>query len=228
MRKNRLFIQIGSILLSSLPKNARLARSSPAKATIRDVARLAGVGSMTVSRVLNHHPYVTETTAARVHRAIAKLNYSPNDVARALRGSKVKTIGLIVPFLNDPFYGNLAQSINAVASSHGYSLLIATSDECPQKELAEVQIMMRRSIEGLIVAPAAGGKSKLASCSFGEIPLVIMDRLLKGAQFPSVAVENRAGSALGVRHLIEAHGHNNIAFVNVRGGVYTLGNRYEG
>jgi LacI family transcriptional regulator len=228
MRKNRLFIQIGSPLLSSLPKNARLARSSPAKATIRDVARLAGVGSMTVSRVLNHHPYVTETTAARVHRAIAKLNYSPNDVARALRGSKVKTIGLIVPFLNDPFYGNLAQSINAVASSHGYSLLIATSDECPQKELAEVQIMMRRSIEGLIVAPAAGGRSKLASCSFGEIPLVIMDRLLRGAQFPSVAVENRAGSALGVRHLIEAHGHNNIAFVNVRGGVYTLGNRYEG
>jgi LacI family transcriptional regulator len=228
MRKNRLFIQIGSPLLSSLPKNARLARSSPAKATIRDVARLAGVGSMTVSRVLNHHPYVTETTAARVHRAIAKLNYSPNDVARALRGSKVKTIGLIVPFLNDPFYGNLAQSINAVASSHGYSLLIATSDECPQKELAEVQIMMRRSIEGLIVAPAAGGRSKLASCSFGEIPLVIMDRLLRGAQFPSVAVENRAGSALGVRHLVEAHGHKNIAFVNVRGGVYTLGNRYEG
>jgi LacI family transcriptional regulator len=214
--------------LSGLPKNARLARSSPAKATIRDVARLAGVGSMTVSRVLNHHPYVTEATAGRVHRAIAKLNYSPNDVARALRGSKVKTIGLIVPFLNDPFYANLAQSINAVASSHGYSLLIATSDECPQKELAEVQIMMRRSIEGLVVAPAAGGRSKLTSYSFGEIPLVTMDRLLRGAQFPSVAVENRAGSALGVRHLIEAHGHKKIAFVNVRGGVYTLGNRYDG
>ncbi len=192
------------------------------------MARLAGVGSMTVSRVLNHHPYVTEATAARVHRAIAKLDYSPNDAARALRGSKVKAIGLVVPFLNDPFYGNLAQSINTIASSHGYSLLIATSDECPQKELAEVQIMMRRSIEGLIVAPAAGGRSKLTSYSFGEIPLVIMDRLLRGAQFPSVAVENRAGSALGVRHLIETHGHKNIAFVNVRGGVYTLGNRYEG
>jgi LacI family transcriptional regulator len=214
--------------LSSLPKNARLARSSPAKATIRDVARLAGVGSMTVSRVLNHHPYVTEATAARVHRAIAKLNYSPNDVARALRGSKLKTIGLIVPFLNDPFYGNLAQSINAVASSHGYSLLIATSDECPQKELAEVQIMMRRSIEGLIVAPAAGGRSKLTSYPFEEIPLVTMDRLLKGAHFPSVGVQNRAGCALGVRHLIEQHGHTHIAFVNVRGGVYTLGNRYDG
>jgi LacI family transcriptional regulator len=214
--------------LSRVPKNTRLARSSPAKATILDVARLAGVGSMTVSRVLNHHPYVSEATAGRVHRAIAKLNYSPNDVARALRGSKAKTIGLIVPFLNDPFYANLTQSINAVASSHGYSVLIATSDECPQKELAEVQIMMRRSIEGLIVAPAAGGRSKLTSYSFGEIPLVTMDRLLKGARFASVAVENRAGSALGVRHLIETHGHKNIAFVNVRGGVYTLGNRYDG
>jgi hypothetical protein len=155
--------------LSSLPKNTRLARSSPAKATIRDVARLAGVGSMTVSRVLNHHPYVTEATASRVQRAIAKLNYSPNDVARALRGSKAKTIGLIVPFLNDPFYANLAQSINAVASSHGYSVLIATSDECPQKELAEVQIMMRRSIEGLMVAPAAGGEIDLISV-WGDTP----------------------------------------------------------
>jgi LacI family transcriptional regulator len=183
---------------------------------------------MTVSRVLNHHPYVTEATASRVHRAIAKLNYSPNDVARALRGSKIKTIGLIVPFLNDPFYANLAQSINAVASSHGYSVLIASSDECPQKELAEVQIMMRRSIEGLIVAPAAGGRSKLSSYPFGEIPLVTMDRLLRGARFHSVGVENRAGSALGVRHLIETHGHKNIAFVNLRGGVYTLGNRYDG
>jgi LacI family transcriptional regulator len=183
---------------------------------------------MTVSRVLNHHPYVTEATASRVQRAIAKLNYSPNDVARALRGSKAKTIGLIVPFLNDPFYANLAQSINAVASSHGYSVLIATSDECPQKELAEVQIMMRRSIEGLMVAPAAGGRSKLTSYPFGEIPLVTMDRLLKGGHFPSVGVENRAGSVLGVRHLIETHGHTHIAFVNVRGGVYTLGNRYDG
>jgi LacI family transcriptional regulator len=145
--------------LSSVRKNTRLARSTSAKATILDVARLAGVGSMTVSRVLNHHPYVIEATASRVHRAIKKLNYSPNDVARAPRGSKAKTIGLIVPFLNNTFYANLTQSINAVASSHGYSVLIATSDECPQKEPAEVQIMMRRSIEGLIVAPAAGGRS---------------------------------------------------------------------
>jgi LacI family transcriptional regulator len=192
------------------------------------VARVAGVGSMTVSRVLNHHPYVSEATATRVRRAIAKLDYSPNDMARALRGSKVKTIGLIVPFLNDPFYANIAQSINQVASSRGYSLLIATSDEDPQKELSEVQIMMRRSIDGLIVAPAAGGRSRLATYQFGEMPLVTLDRLLKGTRFPSVAVENRAGSVLAVRHLIETHGHQNIAFVNLLGGIYTLGNRYQG
>jgi LacI family transcriptional regulator len=214
--------------LSGLSKNTRLAATHPGKATIRDVARLAGVGSMTVSRVLNHHPYVTEATATRVHRAIAKLDYSPNHMARALRGSKVKTIGLILPFLNDPFYANIAQSINLAASSHGYSVLMATSDECPKKELAEVQIMMRRSIDGLIVAPAAGRKSKLADYPFGEFPVVTLDRLLKGARFHSVAVENRAGSMLGVQHLIEKHKHRHIAFVNLRGGVYTLGNRYDG
>jgi LacI family transcriptional regulator len=231
IRKNRLYSFAPGgwrRSLSGLPKKTRLAATRPGKATICDVARVAGVGSMTVSRVLNHHPYVSEATAARVRRAIAKLDYSPNDMARALRGSKVKTIGLIVPFLSDPFYANIAQSINQVASSHGYSVLIATSDEDPQKELSEVQIMMRRSIDGLIVAPAARGRSRLAAYPFGEMPLVTLDRLLKGTRFPSVAVENRAGSVLAVRHLIEAHRHQNIAFVNLRGGVYTLGNRYEG
>jgi LacI family transcriptional regulator len=114
------------------------------------------------------------------------------------------------------------------ASSHGYSVLMATSDECPKKELAEVQIMMRRSIDGLIVAPAAGRKSRLAEFNLGQIPLVTLDRLLKGSPFPSVAVENRAGSMLGIQHLIGTHKHRKIAFVNLRGGVYTLGNRYQG
>ena len=214
--------------MSGLPKITRLATFPRPKATIRDVARMAGVSSMTVSRVLNHHPYVTQATEARVRQAIKKLDYSPNDLARALRGSKGKTIGLIVPFLNDPFYANIAQSINLVASAHGYSLLIATSDESPRKELAEVEIMMRRSIDGLIVAPAAGGPSKLTAYPFGDIPLVALDRLLRGDRFHSMGVENSAGSARGVRHLIEVHKHRQIAFVNLRGGVYTLGNRYAG
>ena len=214
--------------LPGSPRNIGFAGAGPGKATIRDVARVAGVGSMTVSRVLNQHPHVTEKTANRVHKAIKELDYSPNDMARALRGSRVRTIGLIVPFLNDPFYANVAQSINMVASARGYSVLIETSDEDPGKELSEVQIMMRRSIDGLIVAPAAGGKSKLTTFQFGNIPLVTLDRLVKGARFHSVAVQNQAGSVLAVRHLIEKHGHRNIAFLNLRGGVYTLRNRYDG
>jgi LacI family transcriptional regulator len=183
---------------------------------------------MTVSRVLNHYPYVTEATAARVRKAIIQLRYSPNDMARALRGSKVSTIGLIVPSLSQPFYAHIAQSVNMAASLHGYSVLIATSEEDPQKELAAVQTMMRRSIDGLIVAPAAQGKSRLTAYPFGNVPVVTLDRFLKAAPFHSVGVQNQAGAALGVRHLIEKHGHRTIAFLKLRGGVYTLGNRYEG
>src|SRR6516162_2394889 len=73
-------------------------------ATMADVAKLAGVGTMTVSRLLSGSVTVSEATAKRIHKAIKKLNYQPNEVARALRGLKTRTIGVIVPYLYDPFF----------------------------------------------------------------------------------------------------------------------------
>jgi LacI family transcriptional regulator len=121
-----------------------------------DVARLAGVGTMTVSRVLNGNVHVSKQTRARVSEAIAKLNYVPNEVARSLRDHRTRQIGIIVPNLHDPFFAQCAHSISLVAKERSYSTVITTSEEDPATEFIEAKRMLRRHIEGLIIVPAPG------------------------------------------------------------------------
>src|ERR1700761_1145509 len=99
------------------------------KPTMNDVARAANVGTMTVSRVLNGSAHVSTETAERVYKAIKKLGYRPNEMARALRGLKTRTIGLIVPYLFDPFFATIAHAVNTLAREHGYSMILATSND---------------------------------------------------------------------------------------------------
>src|SRR6201996_5056758 len=133
------------------------------KPTMNDVARVAGVGTMTVSRVLNGSANVTEETAKRVYRAIEKLGYRPNEMARALRGLKTRTIGLIVPYLYDPFFATCAHAIGVAAKKKGYSMILSTSNEDPEIEGAEAHLMLQRHVDGLIVIPTETKNSQLVS-----------------------------------------------------------------
>lgn len=191
-----------------------------------DVAKLAGVGTMTVSRVLNHNVHVTEETRARVLDAIAKLNYVPNEVARSLRDQRTRQIGIIVPNLHDPFFAQCAHSINLVAKERSYSTVITTSDEDPATEFIEAKRMLRRHIEGLIVVPAPG-KSQLRDPEFERTPIVTLDRPVPGSSFDSVTVQNKRGAQLAVHHLIE-HRHRRIACIGLSSQLWTLKERLEG
>lgn len=191
-----------------------------------DVARLAGVGTMTVSRVLNDNVHVSEETRARVHDAIAKLNYMPNEVARSLRDQRTRQIGILVPNLYDPFFAQCAHAINLVAKERSYSTVIATSDEDPATELIEAKRMLRRHIEGLIIVPAPG-KTQLRDPEFERTPIVTLDRPVKGSLFDSVVVQNKRGAQLGVEHLIE-HRHRRISCLGLGGYVWTKGERLAG
>src|SRR5271170_1951141 len=99
-----------------------------------DVARLAGVGTMTVSRVLSGTVPVSEETTLRVQKAVEQLAYRPNQLAKAFRGQRSHTIGLIIPYLYDPFFANCAHAVTTVAKEHGYSVIITTTDENPDTE----------------------------------------------------------------------------------------------
>lgn len=197
------------------------------KPTMNDVARLAGVGTMTVSRVLNGTARVSEEAARRVQTAIQQLNYQPNEMARALRGQRSRTIGLILPYLYDPFFAMCAHAVTSVARQHGYSVITTTTNEDPETEFAEASQMLQRHVEGLVVIPANRGQSKLTRALLGKVPMVAFDRPLGDAAFDTVLVQNQSGSKRMVQHLIE-HGHQRISFMGLGRNLFTINARFQG
>jgi LacI family transcriptional regulator len=192
-----------------------------------DVAKLAGVGTMTVSRVLSGSVRVSDATTKRVFDAIATLNYRPNEVARSLRDQRSHQIGVIVPNLIDPFFAICAQTVSVVAKEHAYSVIIATADEDVDMEYNEASRMLRRQVEGFVIIPAASGVSRIAGTEFNRTPIVTLDRPIENSSYDSVLVENKFGAQLGVNHLIQ-HGHTRIASFGLSRNLYTIKARYEG
>ncbi len=191
---------------------------------MRDVAELAGVGTMTVSRVLSGSVPVSDETRTRVERAIAELHFRPNEVARSLREARTRSIGIIVPELTDSFFAMCAQAASQAAKEHAYSFMMTTSDENPEIEYAEANLMLRRHVEGLIVIPAANGVSRLTEPEFTSIPIVAIDRPIRGSHFSTVLVENKLGARMAVQHLLE-HTHRHIAFLGLSDKLFTLNAR---
>ncbi len=194
---------------------------------MRDVARLAGVATMTVSRVINGSAHVNDETRQRVADAIKVLNYRPNTLARSLREQRSREIGIIVPNIRDPFFGVCAQAVSAVAKEHAYSVHIAMSDEEPEAEYNDAIRMMQRNVEGLIVIPSAGYVTRLTETEFAQLPIVTLDRPLAEGHFDSVVVKNAKGGELAVNHLIE-HGHRHIAYIGLSLDLYTMRERCNG
>jgi LacI family transcriptional regulator len=191
---------------------------------MRDVAELAGVGTMTVSRVLSGSVPVSAETRTRVEQAIAALRFRPNEVARSLREARTRSIGIIVPEISDPFFGLCAQAASQAAKEHAYSFMMTTSEEDPETEYAEANRMLRRHVEGLIVIPAANGVSRLTQPEFTSIPIVAIDRPIQGSHCSTVLVENKRGARLAVQHLID-HNHRHIAFLGISDKLFTLNAR---
>lgn len=200
-----------------------------ASARMSDVAKLAGVSIMTVSRVLNDNPNVTASTRKKVTAAVDQLRYQPNEVARSLREKRSRQIGIIVPYLSDPFFAVLAHAISTVAKEHSYSVVLSTSNEDPATELAEASRMLRRNVEGLIVIPAHAGEngSLLLSEEFSSTAIVTLDRPVEGSRFDSVLVENELGARTGTEHLLSL-GHTRIAYLGLTNDLYTMEKRHRG
>jgi LacI family transcriptional regulator len=197
------------------------------KPTMNDVARLAGVGTMTVSRVLNGSAKVSSEATQRVHEAVEQLNYRPNELARALRGQRSRSIGLILPYLFDPFFATCAHAVSIVAKQRGYSVIMTTTDEDPETEYTETMLMVQRHVEGLVLIPASRGQTRLTRAMLGKIPLVAFDRPISDPAFDSVLVQNQSGSKRMVQHLIE-HGHSKIAFMGLSRSLFTINARFQG
>lgn len=194
--------------------------------TIIDVAKEAGVGVMSVSRVINNHPSIKASTRAKVMKAIAKTGYSPNDAARMLKGRMGRTIGLMVPDLSD-FFASCFHAVQEVAIRHDYQTLVVATGRSVAVEESQLESIQKHRIAGLLIVTLGSDGTQLRTLRDSGIPVVALDRPVSGLQTDAVLVENREGAERGVRHLIE-HGHTKIACVGFDSGSYTVRERIEG
>jgi LacI family transcriptional regulator len=191
--------------------------------TMRDVAAAAEVSLMTVSRVVNGEPGVLPETAAKVERAIRRLGYQRNDMARQLRskGQLTHTIGLLVDDLANPFFATLASAVEDAARLRKYVVLIGSSNDNLRREREVISAFSARRVDGLIVVPAAGSHRFLRDQLAAGVKVVCVDRPADGLRVDTVVVDNRNGAYGAVRHLLE-RGHRRIAYLGDREDLWTV------
>lgn len=203
-------------------------KNEPRNPTIREVAKVAHVGVMTVSRVINDHPAVRPSTRKRVEAAIQQLGYKQNEAARLLKGQRAKIIGLIVPDLSDLFFASCAHTVQQLARAAGFMTLVASSEREEELEIREAELMASRMISGMLIVTSSNTNSeRLRSLQSAELPIVAFDRPLPGLTSDAVLVENRVGAEDAVKHLI-GHGHKRIACLGYDHDVYTVNERVQG
>ena len=182
---------------------------------------------MTVSRTINGHPYVSVETAKKVRAAIRQLDYRPNHAARVLSGQLSRSIGLIVPDIADTFFSVVSHAVQEIARESGYLVWLAASNDDPETEAAQVELMTHYPVDGILLVPADGRSRYLKTLVTGSTPVVTIDRPIEVATTDSVGVENRKGAGIAVEHLI-GHGRRKISCVATNAHLITIKERIIG
>jgi LacI family transcriptional regulator len=195
-------------------------------ATMRDVARHAGVSAKTVSRVFNDDPHVLPETRAHVERVMRQLNYVPNVLATTFRSGKPSAIGVAVPDIVDPFFAAIARAVDGVARDRGVATLVTNLGNEPGRERDIIESLLSRRLAGLIVAPVGADHCWLKRWK-DSTPVVFVDRAPINLSTDMFADNDEAGGYLATRHLIE-HGHRRIAYVGDTMHLSTEVNRLAG
>lgn len=205
------------------------ATASRGRATLRDVALLAGVSPKTVSRVVNGEPGVSATKLAAVQRAIAKLDYRPNFTASSLRRTKGRTaaIAAVLEDVSNPFSSALHRALEDLAHDRNVMIFAGSVDEDPQRERALINAFTSRQADALVVVPASSNQRYLAAEINAGTPIVFVDRPPVGVDADAVLVDNHAGATEAVHHLI-AHGHRDVAYLGDLLSIATARQRLQG
>lgn len=195
--------------------------------TLVDVAREADVSLKTASRVLNGAPGLAPSTARKVRAVMSRLGYRPNELARGLKGRRSAAIGMVVPNLADPFSASAVQAVQKVARNNGYVVMLTSSEGDEILEREELETLVRRQVDGLIIAPADGRKNTVGSFISANIPVVAFDRPISDTNIDSITVTNRDAAREATEHLL-SHGYRRILAIGARPHLYTGSERVAG
>lgn len=185
-----------------------------AQSTLRDVARIAGVNVATASRALSsdRRGMVSPETAKRVDEAAAELGYRANPIARGLKTNRSFTIGVLVPDLTNPLYPPIVRGIDDALARVGYTPLTANTDNDLERERTSFEVLRARRVEGFVVASAFREHPLIDEALAEGVPLVLSLRRIDAGTAWTVCVDERAGIAQAVDHLV-ALGHREIAHI---------------
>lgn len=196
-------------------------------ATIADVAKSAGVSVSTAARVLSGSGYASEETRRLVLEAAKDLGYVPNQIARSLRTRQTRMVGLLVGDVENSFYSVIAKNVESVAKDAGYHVVLCNSNDDPAVEREYLKLLEGIRVDALIVTPTSKNRRNLARLLEKDIVIVQVDRRVDGLAADAILVDNEAGAASAVAHLIDA-GHTQIGILTGELDVLTARHRLTG
>ena len=185
------------------------------RVSIKDIAEVAGVSHSTVSRALSDSPLVKDETKARIKRMAEEMGYSPDSIARSLVTQKTLTVGVVVTTITDPFVAEVVQGVEDTAQENNYSVILASSASEPEREIAAVEMLRAKRVDGVIVTSSRVGALYLEHLERIGVPVVLVNNHNRqsGRYTFSVSVDNQHGGYLATRHLVE-RGHRRIGYVS--------------
>ena len=182
--------------------------------TITDVAEEAGVSMMTVSRAINNKEGISEATRQRILQIAEEMGYRPSGLARGLVTQRTATIGLVVPDIVNPFFAEIARGVENVAYDNGYNVFLLNTDEDAEREIAALNSLWEKQIDGLILCSSRLEQAQLLAWLERFRFVVSVNRELETAVSGtcSIKVDDRGGAEQAVNHFV-ASGHTHIAFI---------------
>lgn len=199
-------------------------------ANIRDIAKLAGVSTATVSRTLATPAIVMPETRAKVEAAVRKLDYKPNALASSLRRRRTENIVVVVPDIHNPFFSGVVQGIEHVAHGHGHKVLLGESQNSQQRLDTYAEMLDSKEADGLILLGAllpTGIANAVAAGEAPHVPIVMACEYFVGLQAPNVRIDNAAAAAAATEHLLQL-GHRRIAMITGPSGNPLVKDRVKG
>jgi LacI family transcriptional regulator len=179
---------------------------------LKDIAQDLNLSVVTISKVLRDHPDISAETRDRVLKRMKELNYRPNLAARALVTGRTYAIGLVVPDLVHPFYGQVARALSSVLRSKGYSLVLASSEDDPELERQEIEQLLARRVDVLVIASTQSNSEAFRRLDEQKIPFVLIDRKFNGFSAHFVGVNDVQVGKMATEHLF-ASGCKRIAHI---------------
>ncbi len=179
----------------------KVRKSTPVR--LKDIANDMGLSTVTISKVLRGHSDISDETRKRVLKRMKEMHYQPNFAARALITGRTWTIGLVVPDLLHPFFAQIAKAISAEIRSQGYSLMITSSEEDPELEQQEIEQLLARRVDAILIASAQWTVESFRTIEERSTPYVLIDRRFVGLPANFVGVDDELVGELATNHLVK-------------------------